>query len=254
LLSVIFDRFWEKNRGFSFRDIRVRSVMDHQRRQSAERHVFTDVVDRCHPAQNLVMLDFWARQPQLWKWSRRCCTYALCSHLGVCLHSPHILSRTGRGALDKHMLFVVIHIYGSPTGTLPPLVDYCNFQHVPENFQSMSKNEVSVTGGLWKDHSFGYGNNTSFCQIGWNRKSTVVVEMRAVVTMWVAGDELVVLVVWEGRHGDGRLLCHLNHPLDGTELPQATHAAEVTAHFTVQDQQARPGQLRASSMLECCCM
>lgn len=112
------------------------------------------------------MLDFWARQPQLWKWSRRCCTYALCSHLGVCLHSPHISSRTGRGALDKHMLFVVIHIYGSPTGTLPPLVDYCNLQHVPENFQSMSKNEVSVTSGLWKDHSFGYGNNTSFCQIG----------------------------------------------------------------------------------------
>lgn len=41
------------------------------------------------------------------------------------------------------------------------------------------------------------------------------------------GWELAVLGVWEGGAGHGLLLCHLHHQLHGSELRQATAAAEA---------------------------
>ena len=99
------------------------------------------------------------------------------------------------------------------------------------------------------------------CRMG--RKTTthsmaVQLYICADLSTWVAGDELVVVAVWEGRHGDGRLLCHLHHSLDGTELPQAADAvADTAGRFNVQHagrRKAGSGRLRASSLLKICCM
>ena len=68
--------------------------------------------------------------------------------------------------------------------------------------------------------------------------------------MWVVGDELAVVVVREGGDGDGRILCHLDNSLDGTELSQTDHTVQLQVRRTAQDQsgcqQVRSVRLRAS--------
>jgi len=56
------------------------------------------------------------------------------------------------------------------------------------------------------------------------------------VTMWVVGDELAVVVVWESGDGDGRVLCHLNHSLNGTKLSQTAHTVQLQVPVDVQYQ------------------
>ena len=68
-------------------------------------------------------------------------------------------------------------------------------------------------------------------------------------TFTYVGDELAVVVVWESGDGDGDLLRHFHHPLDGAELPQAAHTAALHVLSDVQasgHQEVRPVRLRAS--------